>query len=141
MSTQSNFEERRFALRLALRLPVVASGRTPDGATWSEPTETDDISTSGALIQLNQKVNIGEQLYLRSHRPDGMPVEVTAEVIRALPSTYGATRIGVAIREPVESWLRFFVSWVADDQPPTLEDLEDEPLNDEEPSNITLKTA
>lgn len=141
MPTQSNFEERRFALRLALRLPVVASGRAADGATWSEPTETDDISTSGALIQLNQKVEVGEQLYLRSHRPDGIPVEVTAEVIRAVPSAYGAIRIGVAIREPLESWLRFFVSWVADDQPPALEDSEDESVNDEVASNATLKSA
>lgn len=139
MSTQTGFEERRFALRLALRLPVVASGRTADGATWSEPTETDDISTSGALLQLNQKVEAGDKLYIRSHRPDGMPVEVTAEVIRLTASGYGATRVGVRISEPVESWLRFFVSWVADDQPSTFQDQE-QPLDAEE-QNRTLKTA
>lgn len=141
MPTPSNFEERRFALRLALRLPVVASGRTSDGATWSEPTETDDISTSGALLQLNQKVSVGDQLYLRSHRPDGIPVEVTAEIIRTVPSAYGAVRVGVAIREPLESWLRFFVSWVADDQPPALEEHEEESLNNETTPNATLKSA
>ena len=70
MSTPYQNEERRFALRMALRLPIVVSGRSEDGAAWSEPTETDDISTSGALFHLNQKVSIGDNLYVRAHRPD-----------------------------------------------------------------------
>jgi hypothetical protein len=117
MSTPSNFEEKRFALRMALRLPLVVSGRSEDGSAWSEPTETDDISTSGALFHLNQKVNRGERLYLRAHRPDGAPIEVTAIVIRTAPAIYGTARVGVQITEPAENWLRLFVSWVADEQP------------------------
>jgi len=113
---QPHYEEKRFALRMALRLPVVVSGRTGDGAAWSEPTETDDISTTGALFQLNQKVGVGDNLYIRSHRPDGMPVEINATVVRIAPALHGTHRIGVAITEPMESWLRLFVSWVADDQ-------------------------
>src|SRR6266542_1088243 len=70
MNPPYNNEERRFALRMALRLPIVISGRAEDGSAWSEPTETDDISTSGALFHLNQKVSRGERLYLRAHRPD-----------------------------------------------------------------------
>lgn len=116
MTTQPSLEEKRFALRLSLRLPIVISGRTDDGETWSEPTETDNISTSGALFQLNQTVKSGEKLYVRSHRPDGMPVEVTAEVARVAASNYGQTRVGVAVRELNDGWIRFFVSWVADDQ-------------------------
>lgn len=121
MTTQSKFEEKRFALRLSLRLPIVVSGRTSNGETWSEPTETDNISTFGALFQLNQSINFGEKLYVRSHRPDGVPVEVVAEVARVAPTPYGATRIGVAVREPSDGWIRFFVSWVADDQPTEIE--------------------
>ncbi len=113
---QPQFEEKRFALRMALRLPIVVSGRTDDGAAWSEPTETDDISTTGALFHLNQKISVGESLYLRSHRPDGMPVEVKAKVVRVAPAIYGTNRIGVSIIEPSENWLRLFVAWVADDQ-------------------------
>lgn len=118
MSTniQTQFEEKRFALRMALRLPIVVSGRADDGAAWSEPTETDDISTTGALFHLNQKVSAGENLYLRSHRPDGVPVEVKAQVIRTAPAVYGTARVGVQIVEPKDNWLRLFVSWVADDQ-------------------------
>ncbi|HEV2802426.1 MAG TPA: PilZ domain-containing protein [Pyrinomonadaceae bacterium] len=115
MTTPTN-EERRFALRMSLRLPIVVSGRAEDGAAWSEPTETDDISTTGALFHLNQKVTRGEQLYLRAHRPDGGPIEVTARVVRIASAIYGTARIGVAILEPTENWLRLFVSWVADDQ-------------------------
>ncbi len=115
--TTPNNEERRFALRMALRLPIVVSGRTEDGAAWSEPTETDDISTSGTLFHLNQKVNRGERLYLRAHRPDGAPIEVTVTVARVAPAIYGTARIGVSISEPTENWLRLFVSWVADEQP------------------------
>ncbi len=110
------FEEKRFALRMALRLPIVVSGRADDGAAWSEPTETDDISTTGALFQINQRVKVGENLYIRSHRPDGMPVETKAAVVRVAPAMHGTNRIGVAITEPLEHWLRLFVAWVADDQ-------------------------
>jgi len=115
-TTQPQFEEKRFALRMALRLPIVVSGRSSDGAAWSEPTETDNISTNGVLFHLNQSIATDENLYIRSHRPDGVPVEVKAKVIRTSKATRGTIRIGVAIVEPKEDWLRFFVSWVADDQ-------------------------
>ncbi len=115
MSKPTN-EERRFALRMALRLPIVVSGRAEDGSAWSEPTETDDISTMGALFHLNQRVARGDQLYLRAHRPDGSPIEATARVIRIAPAIYGTARIGVQIIEPADNWLRLFVSWVADEQ-------------------------
>jgi hypothetical protein len=119
MSTnlQPQYEEKRFALRMALRLPIVVSGRADDGAAWSEPTETDDISTTGALFHLNQKVSEGESLYIRSHRPDGVTVEVKAKVMRMSPAIFGSARVGVAITELTENWLRLFVAWIADDQP------------------------
>jgi PilZ domain len=117
MTERQHQEERRFALRMALRLPIVVSGRTLDGSAWSEPTETDDISTSGALFHLNQKVVPEDRLYIRAHRPDGAPIEVTARVVRVAPAVYGTARIGVAITEPTENWLRLFVSWIADEQP------------------------
>lgn len=112
---QPQFEEKRFALRMALRLPVVVSGRDADGSAWSEPTETDDISTLGALFQLNQQIAQGEMLYLRSHRPDGVPVEVKARVVRLTPANYGTSRVGVSIVESNDNWLRLFVAWIADD--------------------------
>jgi PilZ domain-containing protein len=113
--THPQFEEKRFALRMALRLPIVVSGRSDDGAAWSEPTETDDISTLGALFQLNQKTEQGDTLHIRSHRPDGVPVEVKAKVMRIAPANHGTTRIGVSIIESKDNWLRLFVAWIADD--------------------------
>ncbi|HEV2763216.1 MAG TPA: PilZ domain-containing protein [Pyrinomonadaceae bacterium] len=121
MTSPPNNVERRFALRMALRLPVVVSGRSEDGAAWSEPTETDDISTLGALFHLNQKVQRGDHLYLRAHRPDGAPIEVTAKVVRIAPAIYGTARVGVQIMEPTDNWLRLFVSWAADEQTATAE--------------------
>ena len=112
---QPQFEEKRFALRMALRLPIVVSGRAEDGAAWSEPTETDDISTLGALFQLNQAIKPGDGLYIRSHRPDGVPVEVKARVVRISAASYGTSRVGVSIIEQKDSWLRLFVAWIADD--------------------------
>ncbi len=112
---QPQFEEKRFALRMALRLPVVVSGRADDGSAWSEPTETDDISTLGALFQLNQQIAQGDTLYLRSHRPDGVPVEVKAKVVRLAAANYGTSRVGVSIVESQDNWLRLFVAWIADD--------------------------
>ncbi|MCA1590579.1 MAG: PilZ domain-containing protein [Acidobacteria bacterium] len=114
-NTKPHFEEKRFALRMALRLPIVVSGRAEDGASWSEPTETDDISTLGALFQLNQQITVGQSLYIRSHRPDGVPVEVKGKVVRVAPANYGTLRVGVAIVESKENWLRLFVAWIADD--------------------------
>ncbi|MGI9067541.1 MAG: PilZ domain-containing protein [Pyrinomonadaceae bacterium] len=116
MNAPNNNEERRFALRMSMRLPIVVSGRAEDGSAWSEPTETDDISTTGTLFHLNQKVSRGDRLYLRAHRPDGTPIEVTGIVVRVAPAIYGTARVGVQMAEPTENWLRLFVSWVADEQ-------------------------
>jgi hypothetical protein len=121
-----NNEEKRFALRMAVKLDIVVSGRTEDGASWSEPTVTDDISTAGALFHLNQKVTRGEHLHLRAHKPDGATIEASATVIRLAPAVYGTARVGVQIVEPADNWLRLFVSWVADEQPaPPAEDDDD----------------
>lgn len=116
MSTVYQNEERRLALRMALRLPLVVSGRIKDGAAWSEPTETDDISTGGASFHLNQEVSIGDTLYIRAHHADGSPTETTATVVRESPAIYGTARIGVQVIDKIENWTRFFVSWVADQQ-------------------------
>ena len=91
---------------------------TPGGAPRADRS-ANDISTSGALFHLNQKVARGERLYLRAHRPDGTPIEATALVVRVAPAIYGTARVGVQIAEPAENWLRLFVSWVADEQPVT----------------------
>ena len=52
---------------------------------------------SAALFQLNQKINAGDVLYIRSHRPDGVPVEVKAQVMRVSAANYGTSRVGVSI--------------------------------------------
>src|ERR1700681_4650647 len=93
MNTASQNEERRIVLRMALRLPIVVSGRTKDGTAWSEPTETDDISTIGASFHLNQKTNIGDRLCLSAHQPDGSLTQATVTVVRESPAIYGTSRL------------------------------------------------
>lgn len=113
---ENPFVEKRFSLRMSLRLPIVISGRARDGSTWSEATETENISTTGSLFEIQQKVAVGEILSINSHRPDGTPVEVTAAVVHVNSGeTDNSIRIGVAIHDSLESWLRLFVAWAAED--------------------------
>ncbi len=115
MNLQSQDREKRFALRIALRLPIVVSGRADNGAAWIESTETDDISTNGALLHLNQKVTEGQSLYISSCQSDGVPLDVKAKVVRMSPAIYGSAQVGIAITELTENWLRLFAGWISDD--------------------------
>ena len=122
-TSQPQFEEKRFALRMALRLPIVVSGRTDDGAAWSEPTETEDISTLGALFHLNQKGRSRRKSVFafaptgrRSRRSQSQSRQKFAGQSRHFPRR----RLDHRIKE---NWLRLFVAWIADDN---VEELEDE---------------
>ena len=115
---------------LAVALPVlVSSGNSaaeqrrdgdPSSArewvgSWATAVtggEATGISRTGFT---DQSVSVGDSLYIRSHRPDGVPVEVKARVVRVAPGNYGTTRVGVAVTETKENWLRLFVAWIADD--------------------------
>src|SRR5258705_11034698 len=120
MSTPYNNEERRFALRMALRLPIVVSRRAEDGSALSEPTETDDISTSGALFHLNQKVNIGENLYICAHRPEGSPTETTTTFVSLVPAIYGIMQVRGQVPTTAPNWTLMFLFWVPFVQSATL---------------------
>ena len=69
----------------------------------------------GQAIADFSMIAAGDSLYIRSHRPDGVPVEVKAQAVRVTPANYGTSRVGVAIIEPKDGWLRLFVAWIADD--------------------------
>lgn len=115
MSTPYHKKERRFALRIPLRLPILVSdGEDIANTAWSEPTATDDISTKGALFSLNQEVHTGDRLQIRAKCQDGAPVVVAASVIRIALAVNGPTRVGVQIVDPTEDWLRLFASWIGD---------------------------
>ena len=117
LDTQVNqFKENRFALRMEVRLPITVTGRTHTGIEWSEPCETENISTIGALFNLSREVKLGEQLHLCSHGPDETMVRMPAQVARTVSGKNDFTQVGVVVTEASESWLRFFVAWVAERQ-------------------------
>lgn len=100
-----------------LHLPIVVSKFSDDSEDWSEPTETNDVSIYGAMFHLNHQVNVNESLYLRSHLPEGIPVEVKAKVVWISPETPGSAGLGVAITELTDNWLKLFVAWIDGDLP------------------------
>jgi hypothetical protein len=64
-------------------------------------------------------VTRGERLYLRATGLTALQSKSPPSLIRIAPAIYGRARVGVQIAESAENWLRLFVSWVADEQPPT----------------------
>ncbi len=119
MSTPYNNEDRRllYACRYTRRSSFPGARKTdPPGASLRRPTT---FPLPAHFSHLNPEVSRGERLYLRAHRPDGAPIEVTGMVARVAPAIYGTARVGAQIVEPTENWLRLFVSWVADEQPAT----------------------
>lgn len=113
---QSQFEEKRFALRMAFHLPIIVSGKSADGTAWSEPTETDDMSTTGVLFHLNRKISADENISIRSHRSDGLSVDVAARVMRTSKTVQGTNIVAAAVTGSMEDWLCLFSSWAAEDK-------------------------
>src|SRR5829696_10365344 len=107
--------ERRIRGRMALRLPLVVTGVSADGAAWCEPTESEDVSTAGASFRLSNEVGVGDRLRLRA-QPCGAreTVETEVVVVHTAPAPFGGTRAGVLVSGPTEAWLRFYLSWAGE---------------------------
>jgi hypothetical protein len=133
MSTPYNNEERRFALRMSLRLPIVISGRAEDGSAWSEPTETDDISTSGALFHLNQKVSRANGCTFARTGPTARRSKRRRSWSELRPAIYGTARVGVQIANPPKTGCGCSCRGL-----PTSNR---QPLNPEGPPSSNLKTS
>jgi hypothetical protein len=61
--------ERRRSTRLGLVLPVRVQGFLPDGGTWDEMANTDDISAGGASFTLTRSIELGQVLHLSMNLP------------------------------------------------------------------------
>src|SRR5215208_5803141 len=91
MSTPYNNEERRFALRMSLRLPIVISGRAEDGSAWSEPTETDET----LLLEKRGRVAI-----ITINRPDkrnALNIKTREEGAALLEQLRNDSSVGVVV--------------------------------------------
>ena len=100
---------------MALRLPLVVTGASADGAAWCEPTQTEDVSHDGASFRLSNEVRAGDRLRLRV-QPCGAreTVEAEAVVVNVTPAPFGGSRAGALVSGPTEAWLRFYFSWAKD---------------------------
>ena len=96
------FEERRRALRHRITIAVRVQGFLPDGGSWTEMAETDDVSAGGASLVLKQAVELGQVLHLslplpkplRQYDIGDMTYRVYA-LVRGITRQHGGTIVGV----------------------------------------------
>jgi PilZ domain-containing protein len=55
--------------RIGMTIAVRVQGFLPGGATWEEVTQTDDVSSGGASINLKHDVELGQALFLNLAMP------------------------------------------------------------------------
>ena len=104
--------ERRTRGRISLRLPLVVTGVAADGAAWCEPTQTDELSASGASFRLSNEVAVGDRLRVRAQQYGSRgAVQAEAVVVHSSPAPFGCTRVGVLVSGVTEVWLGFYLSW------------------------------
>ena len=112
--------DRRLRGRVALRLPIVVTGAVEGGASWCEPSQTEDISPVGLSLRLLSGVRVGDILRLRGQTCGAREtMEVDAVVIHATASPFGGTRAGISITGRTGNWLRFYDSWAEEASAPT----------------------
>jgi hypothetical protein len=99
-------QERRREARVSLGLPVKVVGHGSDGASWSEMTHADDLSTGGAAFRLKHPVALGEVLQLALPMPKALrrydlmdaSYLVYAIVRDVGPPDVGGARVGVMLQ-------------------------------------------
>lgn len=94
----------RSSPRLALRMPVVIYGYAGKGGSFHEDTETIMVNSSGALVILKAKLEVGDTVFL-IHKASRAEQEV--RVVYVDRYSDNESRIGVAFKSPVpDFWKR-----------------------------------
>jgi hypothetical protein len=94
----------RSSPRLALRMPVVIYGYAGKGGSFHEDTETIMVNSSGALVILRAKLEVGDTVFL-IHKASRAEQEV--RVVYVDRYSDNESRIGVAFKSPVpDFWKR-----------------------------------
>jgi hypothetical protein len=94
----------RSSPRLALRMPVVIYGYAGKGGSFHEDTETIMVNSSGALVILKTKLEVGDTVFI-IHKASRAEQEV--RVVYVDRYSDNESRIGVAFKSPVpDFWKR-----------------------------------
>jgi len=94
----------RSSPRLALRMPVVIYGYAGKGGSFHEDTETIMVNSSGALVILKARLEVGDTVFL-IHKASRAEQEV--RVVYVDRYSDNESRIGVAFKSPVpDFWKR-----------------------------------
>lgn len=91
-----NANQRR-SQRILLTVPIVISGTRPNGALFAERTSTLIVNAHGALIQLRERVSVGQKLRMKHLATNE---EMGCTVIDINPGNTAIPEVGVEFSQP-----------------------------------------
>lgn len=103
ISTSETKRIPRSSERMNLRIPVVIYGFTKHTGAFHEDTETQTVNSSGALVMLRTKVQIGDSVFLMQ-KSNSQEQEV--RVVYLDPYTERETKVGLAFKRPIPDFWR-----------------------------------
>jgi len=93
----------RSSERMSLRVPVVIYGFTQKNGAFHEETETLTVNSSGALVMLKTRLELGDFVFLM-HKSSRMEQEVRVAYLDAYSER--ETKVGLAFKKPIPDFWR-----------------------------------
>jgi len=93
----------RSSERVSMRVPVVIYGFTQKSGAFHEDTETLTVNSSGALVMLKTKLEVGDSVFLM-HKSSRMEQEVRVAYLDAYSER--ETKVGLAFKRPLPDFWR-----------------------------------
>jgi hypothetical protein len=103
ISTATTKKIPRSSARLSLRIPVVIYGFTQKNGAFHEDTDTLTVNSSGALVMLKTKLELGDSVFLM-HKGSQAEQEVRVAYLDAYSER--ETKVGLAFKRPVPEFWR-----------------------------------
>jgi len=103
ISTAETKKTPRSTTRMSLRIPVVVYGFTKNTGAFHEETETHMVNSSGALVMLKAKLEIGDSVFL-IRKGSGNEQEVRVAYLESYSER--ETKVGLAIKHPIQDFWR-----------------------------------
>jgi hypothetical protein len=93
----------RSSERISMRVPVVIYGFTKKNGAFHEDTDTLTVNSSGALVMLKTKLELGDSVFLM-HKSSRMEQEVRVAYLDAYSER--ETKVGLAFKRPIPDFWR-----------------------------------